>query len=721
MKRTFPHLLLLAIMVACEMDVPAPPDAKFTAENAGCEAPCIVTFTSTTENATTLEWDFDDGSPTEKGSKVSHKFEYGKNFLVKLIAKNSEGLSDGVTQSVEVKAEPAKPAVAKFSVTLDKATPPATAKFKNEAQNAVRYEWDFGDPDSGNQNKSTEQEPTHIYTKAKKYTASLIAYNSDGKASTPYSKEIEVKDEAPTADFTIENDNCEAPCTVSFNATANNATSYSWDFGGDGTSDEKSPKHTFTKSGIYEVKLLVKGPGGEFPITKKVTIRAKTVSAFKISSELNLPNDIAVDPSGNVYVCGTSKGPTNFGNGKEITFSYLNHNFFVAKYNSSGECQWAYVQGGTGDNVATALALDNENNVYVTGAITGMPRVNGVSPQGGSDGFVAKLNGQTGGSMWFTSFGGPKDDIGKGLAFYQTPSGPRVYLAANITGDGSSLNIDFFNGIKTYAIDQDICFVFLDATTGQIKQPTVIRGSGPQAVAGLDVDSKGNAYLTGTFEQSMNFAGATSGAIRAWGKSDVFVAKWILNPGQFAWATRIGTFEDDYGAEIKVDQNGNAYATGVVRGQSADLTNNTTVSAVPDVFVAKLTDGGRIPWGLTGFNAYVEDFAGGLAITPAGKLLVTGAMKGSGNFPLQSSNAYQTNQNSFDMIVAEIDPSTGYSTNNFVRTAGGPNEDKGYAVCAAADGTVYVTGYFIGSGTFNGVELSGPQNSPNTYIVKYKP
>jgi hypothetical protein len=71
---------------------------------------------------------------------------------------------------------------------------------------------------------------------------------------------------------------------------------------------------------------------------------------------------IAVDNSGNVYVTGRSEGDSIF---LEYT---------TVKYSSSGDLVWTqrYQGPGAGHNAATDLALDGLGNVYVTGSSQGV-------------------------------------------------------------------------------------------------------------------------------------------------------------------------------------------------------------------------------------------------------------------------------------------------------------------------------------------------------------
>ena len=68
--------------------------------------------------------------------------------------------------------------------------------------------------------------------------------------------------------------------------------------------------------------------------------------------------DIALDPSGNIYVTGQS-GPDGF----EVS---------TVKYNPAGVQQWAqsynHIPGGNYGDWANAIAVDSSGNVYVTGS-----------------------------------------------------------------------------------------------------------------------------------------------------------------------------------------------------------------------------------------------------------------------------------------------------------------------------------------------------------------
>ncbi|MGI8892831.1 MAG: PKD domain-containing protein [Bacteroidia bacterium] len=103
------NLLLICSLIAiltysCKKDedpVVPPPLASFTIANDSCDAPCGVTFTSTSQNATNYAWDFGDGN-TSTLPNPRHIYTSPGDYNVKLQASNSVG-SDIVSDSVNIK------------------------------------------------------------------------------------------------------------------------------------------------------------------------------------------------------------------------------------------------------------------------------------------------------------------------------------------------------------------------------------------------------------------------------------------------------------------------------------------------------------------------------------------------------------------------------------------------------------------------------------------
>ncbi|MBI2720945.1 MAG: hypothetical protein HYX39_02095, partial [Bacteroidetes bacterium] len=74
--------------------------------------------------------------------------------------------------------------------------------------------------------------------------------------------------------------------------------------------------------------------------------------------------DLALDKSGNPYICGFS-GYTSTKFDNIIVPNTGEDDWFLAKYNTSGNCIWAKGGGGPGSQEATAVCVDNNNEVYI--------------------------------------------------------------------------------------------------------------------------------------------------------------------------------------------------------------------------------------------------------------------------------------------------------------------------------------------------------------------
>jgi len=86
----------------------------------------------------------------------------------------------------------------------------------------------------------------------------------------------------------------------------------------------------------------------------------------------------------------------------------------------------------------------------------------------------------------------------------------------------------------------------------------------------------------------------------------------------------------------------------------------------------------------------LHDKTRGIAVDPAGNILLTGEFTGTATFGEQTLTAV----GSMDFFVAKVDPSGKFL---WVRTGGGDLIDRGYAVASDHAGNCYVTGHFQSS------------------------
>jgi PKD repeat protein len=139
-----------------------------------------------------------------------------------------------------------------FTASTTQCEAPCEVNFKNTSENASSYEWNFGDGDA-----SKETNPSHTFNQAGTFTVKLVA-SKEGKQKE---ETLEIKviggspDLKPKAAFSSNKTSCDAPCTVAFSNTSQNADTYRWDFGNGDSSNDMNPTYTFKSSGQFIVKL----------------------------------------------------------------------------------------------------------------------------------------------------------------------------------------------------------------------------------------------------------------------------------------------------------------------------------------------------------------------------------------------------------------------------------------------------------------------------------
>jgi hypothetical protein len=114
---------------------------------------------------------------------------------------------------------------------------------------------------------------------------------------------------------------------------------------------------------------------------------------------------IAIDKEENVFITGYFKGTIDF-DGTKIT-ALENDDIFIAKFDKNGQTLWAKRAGGTLKDQAFGIATDNQGNAYILGQYEGSAvfKDTTIISKGQIDLFLAKYN-LTGDLEWVHSIGG---------------------------------------------------------------------------------------------------------------------------------------------------------------------------------------------------------------------------------------------------------------------------------------------------------------------------
>ncbi len=335
------------------------------------------------------------------------------------------------------------------------------------------------------------------------------------------------------------------------------------------------------------------------------------------------PNKIAVDQNNNVYLTGYFNGTATFGT-SSITSSGSS-DIFVSKYDSSGNNQWVQRAGGTSADIGNGIAVDNIGNVYVTGSFIGNANFGSLSltnSNSSTDGFLVKYS-TLGVSSLAKKFGGTVDDKGNGI---------KVDLLGNVIVVGRIKGTATFDSlsINTGATTNHAVVIAKYNSNFNI---TWVKNSSTSTNALLDIndlalDNLNNIYSLGTLATSITFA---TTSITSTGLG-VFVIKYDTN-GNLLWLKKGDGPGADYGKGIALDNSNNVYVTGYYTGTGATSSITFDTVSLPlgsanstDVFIAKFNSSGTVLWGQYAGSTQGNDIGVGLAIDTNSDAYVTGTI-----------------------------------------------------------------------------------------------
>ncbi|MGE3820910.1 MAG: hypothetical protein AB7I30_15970, partial [Isosphaeraceae bacterium] len=222
----------------------------------------------------------------------------------------------------------------------------------------------------------------------------------------------------------------------------------------------------------------------------------------------------------------------------------------------------------------------------------------------------------------------------------------------------------------------------------------------PVETSGVAVDAAGNRYVSGSFEGTITWGGAS---LKSAGGRDAFVAKFGPD-GSLLFARSAGGSLDDAAFGIALDAKGNAYLTGEFRGVANFQGGSLDAGAGVGLFVWSIgTDGAtRFATGATGGEA--RGF--GVAVNPEGtSIAVAGAFRGSVAF---GGRTLSNGSNQDAGLVARLDSSGSFAWANAFLGVDGSSGARFNAVAIAPGGAVVGAGRFQGIVDFDpGLVLSG--------------
>ncbi len=333
---------------------------------------------------------------------------------------------------------------------------------------------------------------------------------------------------------------------------------------------------------------------------------------------------ITTDADDNIYVTGTFTGTISLGGGEMESVGAVD--LFVAKLNSDGLWQWARRAGGQRINRSSAIAIDNEGNIFITGFFSEAGQFGATRLVAARrDIFVAKLNNH-GTWMWAIRAGGEAySDWGRGVS---VDNEGNAYVTGTINGPADFGNFIVDPGFATRGV-----FVAKLNSEGEWQWVATAGSQSQDYVYDIVVDNQGNIYTAGIFFEYCYFGDIYIEGPVAMGTHNVYVAK-LNNDGEWLWVRRAAGLRYRFNdcQSISIDNSGDLYITGYFN-ISADFGRFTLFSQGDrDIFIAKLSSEGEWLWAKRAGGPQRNTVVSKIAVDNAYNVYITGNLIGTTNF-----------------------------------------------------------------------------------------
>ncbi|WP_437808996.1 hypothetical protein [Sorangium sp. So ce1078] len=355
---------------------------------------------------------------------------------------------------------------------------------------------------------------------------------------------------------------------------------------------------------------------------------------------------VALAPGGDVVLAGSASGDVNFGGGVHKGQG-RRADVVVARFDASGAHQFSRRFGDAATQHATAVAVDEAGNAFVTGEFWGTLDFGEnrqgerfrLQSQGESDVFLVKLDA-AGNVDWARQFGDAEDQAGTGVA---------------VDGHGNIVLVGRFGGSVDFGGDEkglltvaksDLFIAKLDPAGDHVWSKSANATNAAEAL-GVAVDGAGNVVVTGSFRSSVTLGESVRTSA---GDKDILVIRLDEN-GVLQWCEDFGDDADQEGASVAVDLAGNILVAGSFLGSIEIGDEVRSATGAADAFVAKLDPASAPIWSRS-FGDSGEQQGASVAIDLLGDSWVTGRFDGV----IDLGSGAVTSQGAVDAFLVQLGP-----------------------------------------------------------------
>jgi hypothetical protein len=372
---------------------------------------------------------------------------------------------------------------------------------------------------------------------------------------------------------------------------------------------------------------------------------------------------IALDASGNIYLVGIFQGAVDFDPGPTVNvlFAPLGKiDSYALKLDNAGNFVWVKSIGltlvntygvanadyNTSDIFLNDIDLDTNGNIFAVGYINfiNLPTNTSLSIP-----FITKLS----------NVGNLINDSMLGDSNNNLDNSQIISIIIDKNNNNDVIFSGYFEGTKSFGASNYIATkknifaarISNDLTT--LYWFNNLGGAGDDVATGLALDGTGALYVTGHFENTVDFDTNVGVAnLTSTGGSDIFVAKYFAGTGNLVWARSIGGTENEEGGVVRF-LNGKVYITSEFRGQMDINTDLLTSNGNTDIFLAKLDEVGNIAW-VRSIGGTQKDKASDMSLSADGSIYLTGSFGNMVDFDPSKNTSNLTAVGGTDIFVSKI-------------------------------------------------------------------
>lgn len=511
--------------------------------------------------------------------------------------------------------------------------------------NPTNYLWDMGDGSI-----SISENLVYTFSEPGYYTVSLTA--SDSINSNTYSIEdcIVVLDEYPEFSWVNTYGSTDIDYANSLTEDVDGNIYFTGNFAN--TVDFDPGIGTTSLTSVSSKDIFISKNHGDGSLSWAFSLQGST------SLDYGSVNSLKTDTLKNLYVTGSFTGNLDFDPGPGTDYHSSENtanNIFVAKYDSLGNHIWAITLGGSGQDYAYDINMDDIGNIYLIGSFEDTvdfnpgPAIVNLISYSNPNTFILKLS-NNGIFRWVKKFTGSSTGFSIALG-----NSGEIVVTGEFSGTGNfytgtSYQYLFSSGLK------DIFMIKLD-TAGNFGWAKSMGGNHNDTGRSIEISESGKIVIGGSVRSyNADFdPGSGTYFIQSNGMDDAFVATYTLT-GELIWVRHMGGSSGDITYSIALSDDGLIYASGYFISQADFVSGNGVYNLESNPlnsfnsFIVELDSLGIVQWvGSLDHSKAHSIFSGS-----DGNVSVAGRFSSSCDFDLGDGVMEVTSAGNYDIFLLKI-------------------------------------------------------------------